>query len=120
MAAAGTMAGLAQITGVPAGAQSQPLLLILPAIATVAVGLAVLLRGRSRALAGAVAGIPLGVTGVLQIGALTASQLPPGLPALGLRTVTAVMLGAGAGGLVAAARAGLDAMPDVGPAVDAR
>lgn len=115
-AAAGVVAGGAQNVGVPAGAESQPLLVILPAVGAGVVGLAWLLRERSvevRTAVTGLAGVPLIVTALLQLDALTASQLAPGLPAPALRSVTAALLGVGAGGLVAAARAGLRAMPDV-------
>jgi hypothetical protein len=86
--------GIEQAVGLPAGADIDPALLVLPALTIVlgAAGLQLMRRDpgalRGRAI-GAAAGLPLLVWGVLQVGAITRPIVPGALP-------TGVGLGAAA------------------------
>ncbi|MEX1162803.1 MAG: hypothetical protein WEB03_04415 [Nitriliruptor sp.] len=115
--AAGTV-GLAGSLGLPPGADSEPALVLLPAVALALVGVGLAVRGRAGLgpeLIGALAGVPLLVWSVLLLRALTAPIVPTSLPDVVARLLVAVALGAGLASLVAAGRAVL-ALPGQDPA----
>jgi hypothetical protein len=103
-------AGLAASVGLPAGADADLFLVVLPVLAllVLAGGLLVARRDpagttRGRLITGA-AGVPLLVWAVLQVGAMTRPIVPGALPPAGLRVVVAVAVAAGVAGLVSALR----------------
>jgi hypothetical protein len=103
-------AGLAASVGLPAGADAEPFLLVLPVLAllVLAGGLLVARRDaadgtRGRLIVGA-AGVPLLVWAVVQLGAMTRPIVPGELPPAGLRVVVVVAVAAGVAGLVSALR----------------
>jgi hypothetical protein len=103
-------AGLAASLGLPAGADADLFLVVLPVLAllVLAGGLLVARRDpagttRGRLITGA-AGVPLLVWTVLQIGAMTRPIVPGALPPEGLRLVVAVAVAAGVAGIVSALR----------------
>jgi hypothetical protein len=135
VAAGGLLAlgtGLAGTTGLPAGADADPFLVVLPALALAVVGVGALLgrggpargtgpAGRARLVAAA-GGLPLLVWVVLQAAALTRPIVPGALPAGLVRTAVAVAAVTGLAGLLVAGRTALaatsldraEAAPDAG------
>lgn len=112
MALAGTAVtaavGAAKLTVVPAGAEGEPALVVLPAVtlALLTVGLVAGRRGIGRAgLLVAAAGIPLLIWGVLQAGALSRPIVPGPVPAVWVRVAVAVAVAVGLASLTAAVRA---------------
>jgi hypothetical protein len=110
------LAGLAQAVGLPTGADIDPALLVLPALAIVlgAAGLRLTQRDpgalRGRAI-GAAAGLPLLVWGVLSAGALTRPVVPGLLPVGVVRAAAALALGLGAAALAVLVRDLVQATP---------
>jgi hypothetical protein len=107
--------GVAKNLGLPAGADGEPFLVVLPvlALALTVAGVAVgrrdaagSVRGRLVAAAG---GLPLAVWALLQAGALTRPLVPGPLPAGVVRVVVALLVAAAAAGVLAAIRAALAA-----------
>jgi hypothetical protein len=106
-ALAAGVVGVASVVGLPPGADTEPALLILPAVAVVLLGVGAAIRGRPGVgprLITALAGLPLVVWGVLLARALTSAIVPTALPSGVARLLVAVVLGAGLASLVAAAR----------------
>ncbi len=110
-------AGVAMVVGQPPGADGDPFLVALPALALAVALVALRVRRReptglrARLLAAASA-VPLLVWGVLQVGALTRPIVPEPLTGAMLRPVVAAALGLGAVGLLETARDALGAVPD--------
>jgi hypothetical protein len=104
--AAGTV-GIASTVGLPPGADHDPALYVLPAVALLLLGVAVAIRSRPgvgpRVVAG-LAGLPLVVWGVLLVRSFTSAIVPTLLPDTVARLLVAVVLGCGLAALVAAAR----------------
>ena len=103
--------------GLPAGVQGQPLQLILPAVALLALVAGHLVRGRSPfalAIAGA-GGLTLIAWGLTQSAAITAPVLPTG-PADVVRAAIGVAMGAGLGAVVLGVKAVLTP-PAISPTV---
>jgi hypothetical protein len=104
--------GAAATWSMPAGADVEPALLVLPGVA-----LAVLIgarlwrqQGGARAAALAVgAGIPVGIWGMTQIGALTRPIVPGPLPTSVVAPVTAAALAVGVAAVIGLARSALHA-----------
>jgi hypothetical protein len=141
VAAGGLLAlgtGLAGTMGLPAGADADPYLVVLPLLALAVVGVGALLArggpardadparatdpaGRARLVASA-GGLPLLVWVVLQAGALTRPIVPGALPAGLVRTAVAVAAVTGLAGVLVAGRTALaatsldraEAAPDAG------
>ena len=98
--------GVAATVGWPAGADSDPALLILPGMAVLLAGVSYLIRARpgiGPALLGAASGFPLLVWGVLWSRALVAPIVPTVLPDTVARALVGVVLGVGLTALVAVA-----------------
>jgi hypothetical protein len=115
--AAGTV-GVAGTVGRPPGADADPALLILPAIAAVLALAAVALRRREGIggpLVGALVGLPVLVWSILQLRALVSPIVPTVLPDLTARLLVAVALGVGIVSLVAAAAVLLRGSPALVP-----
>jgi hypothetical protein len=117
VAASGVVAlavGAAKNLGLPAGADGEPFLVVLPvlALALVALGGVVgrrdagTVRGRLVAAAG---GLPLAVWAFVQAGALTRPVVPGPLSTGGVRVVVALLVAAGVAGVLVAIRAVLEA-----------
>ena len=110
-------AGVAMVVGQPPGADGDPFLVALPALALAVALVALRARRheptgvRARLLAAAAA-VPLLVWGVLQVGALTRPIVPEPLTGAMLRPVVAAALGLGAVVLLETARDALGALPD--------
>lgn len=99
--------GLSMSLGLPAGSDTEPALLVLPAMAAVALlgGIALHRRGDRRgAWLRDAAGLPIGVWAVLLIGTLTRPVAPGPLPVGALRLVVALTLGIGVAALVGLVR----------------
>ncbi len=99
--------GAAMTFGLPAGAQADPFVLVLPGIALALVGLATGIRRRRRStaeLVAALSGVPILVWAVLQVGALTAPIVPTTMPTSAARILVAVALATSVVALVGAAR----------------
>ncbi|MTV25181.1 hypothetical protein FTX61_07125 [Nitriliruptoraceae bacterium ZYF776] len=111
--------GVAASAGLPAGADQDPVLVILPAVTLLLAGVgawAVRNRpGLAPRLVAALAGFPLGVWAVLQIGALTRPIVPTQLPTDLARVLVTVTLAVGIAALVGAARTLLTPAPAAGP-----
>jgi hypothetical protein len=109
--------GAAATWSMPTGADVEPALLVLPGVALVVlvaarqVGRARdggIRRGRARELA-AGAGVPIGIWGVVQIGALTRPIVPGPLPTPVVAVVTAAALAVGVAAVVGLGRSALAA-----------
>lgn len=101
-----TVVGVAATVGWPAGADSDPALLILPGIAVLLAVVSHAVRSRPGIgpdLLGAASGVPLLVWGVLWSRALVAPIVPTVLPDLAARVLVGVVLGVGVTAVVAAA-----------------
>ncbi|GGI02927.1 hypothetical protein [Egicoccus halophilus] len=115
---------LTKTIGLPAGADAEPMLLVLPGLTLVLLGVGQLLDRRSAgsdpraALIAAAAGIPLLVWAVLQLGALTRPIVPGPLPVGAVRLAVAVTAAAGLASLGTLAR-GVLAATSLDPSVDA-
>lgn len=99
----GVVLGVAMNVGLPAGADTMPVMLVLPAAAAVTVGLGRWLRrrgdGRGPWLT-ALAAVPSVVLSVLLIGALTRPIVPGLLPTGAVRTVVVLIAACAIGALV--------------------
>lgn len=96
--------GVAATVGWPAGADSDPALLILPGMAVLLAVVSHLIRSRPGIgpdLLGAASGIPLLVWGVLWSRALVAPIVPTVLPDVAARSLVGVVLGVGVTAVVA-------------------
>lgn len=106
-ALAAGVVGVAATVGWPAGADSEPALLILPGLSVLLVTVAQLVRRRpgiGPALLAAAAGIPLLVWAVLWGRALVTPIVPTTLPDVAARSLIAVVLGVGVSAVVAIGR----------------
>jgi hypothetical protein len=120
VAAAGALAaavvGAASVVSLPPGAETDPTMLVLPAVALVLVVVAVAIRGRpgiAPRVIGGLAGLPLVVWGASQVGALTRAVVPTALPDGIARLLVAVVFGTAVAALLAAGRAVV--VPPPGP-----
>jgi hypothetical protein len=106
--------GLTKNLGLPTGADGEPFLVVLPALALAAAAAGSLLARRDDSptrgrLVAAAAGVPLLVWVVIQAGAFTRPVVPGPLPVGVVRAVLVVALTAGVAGLVTAGRTALAA-----------
>jgi hypothetical protein len=103
---AGAAIGAAKLIGLPAGADGEPALLVLPAIATGAVLLGTVLGRRQAAATWLIpaAGVPVLVWGILQSGALVRPIVPGPVAVEVVRVVVAATLAIGAAAVAAAGR----------------
>lgn len=116
--AAGTV-GIASSLGLPPGADDDPALYALPAVALLLLGVAAAIRSRpgiAPRVVAALAGLPLVVWGVLLSRSFTSAIVPTALPDTVARLLVAVVLGCGLAALVAAARTLWVAAPERQPA----
>ena len=110
-------AGLIMVLDQPPGADGDPFLIALPALAVAVAVVALRVQrreptGMRARLLAAAAAVPLLVWGVLQVGALTRPIVPEPLTGAMLRPVVAAALGLGAVALLETARDALGALPD--------
>jgi hypothetical protein len=113
--------GIAERLEQPPGADTEPALYVLPAMAVAAVAIAAALRGTDHPVRGwlqAAAGVPVGVWGVVQLGALTRPIVPGPFPVGLVRVVVALALAVGVASLVALARRVLGSAPRWTPEPD--
>ncbi|MFA9431644.1 hypothetical protein [Egicoccus sp. AB-alg2] len=102
--------GVTKVVGLPAGADGEPMLLVLPGITLALLGMGLALSRRADgadtrgALVTAAAGIPLLVWAVLQFGALTRPIVPGPLPVGAVRVAVALTGAAGLAALGAVVR----------------
>jgi hypothetical protein len=106
--------GIAASVGLPAGADAEPMLVVLPAVAAVLLGAGALLRRREPGsprgpIVALAAGVPLAVWGLIQVGALYRPVVPGPLPVGAVRLALALALSAGVAALVSGVRAALAA-----------
>jgi hypothetical protein len=104
--------GIVKSVGLPPGADAEPALLVLPAMALGTAGVAAALRRGHHAAAAwlePAAGVPIGVWGVLQVGALLRPIVPGPVPLGIVRVVTVAALAVGIAAVVVGVRRVLDA-----------
>lgn len=104
---AGLIAGLSELSVVPAAAGGSPVAVALPGIALVAVVLGVVLRNRpTRCIATLAGAAALLAWGILRVGALSHALPLSGLSAGAARLLIAVVIGTALGGALAGVRSG--------------
>jgi hypothetical protein len=111
-ALASGVVGILKSVGLPPGADAEPFLVVLPAMALGAAGAAAALRrGQHTASVWleAAGGLPIGVWGVLQVGALLRPIVPGPVPVGIVRVVTVGALAVGIAALAVLVRRVLDA-----------
>lgn len=113
-AALTAVVGVAERLEQPPGADTEPALYVLPAMAIAAVAIAAALRSTDGPVDGwlrAASGVPVGVWGVVQLGALARPIVPGPFPVELVRVVVALALAVGVAALVTLGRRVLGTTP---------